>query len=184
MHRRNAVALLSLAGASIARCAADPVATFHKEILWSFDEARDKVLALANAIPADKYGWRPAPKVRSVGEVFQHIANGTRLQLTFTRKTPLGRQALNQMIESNEKLEQTNTDKDKIIAELKGSFDEARQAIQSVAAADLEKPVKFFNTDTTLRGVFFAIVNHALEHMGQSIAYARMIGVVPPWSRG
>jgi uncharacterized damage-inducible protein DinB len=43
--------------------------------------------------------------------------------------------------------------------------------------------VKFFGTDTTADGILMRILVHNHEHMGQSIAYARMIGVTPPWSQ-
>src|SRR3954470_3127516 len=39
------------------------------------DTLQNKMLALANAIPAEKYSWRPAPGVRSIGEAFMHVAS-------------------------------------------------------------------------------------------------------------
>src|SRR5262245_24686652 len=43
-------------------------------MLYQIDEARKKLLALADAMPAEKYTWRPGQGVRSVGEVFNHVA--------------------------------------------------------------------------------------------------------------
>lgn len=37
--------------------------------------------------------------------------------------------------------------------------------------------------DATVDGVYLRILVHANEHMGQLVAYARMNGIVPPWSR-
>ena len=120
--------------------------------------------------------------MRSVGEVYQHIANGNNLILTFTADKPLERKELMKMIQDNAKLEQTATNKDQIIANVKESFDRARAVIMRLSQADLDRPVKFFNTDGTMRGVLISIGNHSCEHLGQSIAYARMMGIVPPWS--
>ena len=50
--------------------------------------------------------------------------------------------------------------------------------------AELEKSVKLFGNNTTQRGVYGTILNHLHEHLGQSIAYARINGVAPPWSTG
>jgi hypothetical protein len=41
---------------------------------------------------------------------------------------------------------------------------------------------RMFGRDTTQRGAFMMITGHTGEHLGQSIAYARMNGVVPPWT--
>ena len=158
--------------------------TFDKEFFPIFDEAANKVIRLAQVMPAEKYGWRPGAGVRSAGEVYVHIANGNRLMLTFARAKPLTRAELGAMIQANVESESALTDKDQILAELRASFDEVRRAASGMSQADLNRPVKFFGTDTTVRGVLVAIIGHISEHLGQSIAYARMNGVAPPWSGG
>ena len=163
---------------------ADDVPPFRRELLNPLNSAEQELLALAKAIPAEKYSWRPGKGVRSVGEVYQHIANGNNLILTFTAEKPLDRQALTQMIQDNAKLEQTVTGKDQIIANMKESFERARAVILKASQTDLDRAVKLFGSDVTLRGVLITIGNHSHEHLGQSIAYARMLGIVPPWSRG
>jgi uncharacterized damage-inducible protein DinB len=179
------VALFSLVAARLSAqttAQTGSIAIFQREILPQFDGVSKKILSLANAVPAEKYGWRPGPKVRSVGEAFQHIANGNRLILTFIAPKPLARGDLEQMIAANAKLEQTVTGKDQIMANLKESFEQVRQAVLNTKDSDLARPVQFFGRENTVRGVFFVIVNHNSEHLGQSIAYARMNGIVPPWS--
>jgi uncharacterized damage-inducible protein DinB len=74
------------------------------------------------------------------------------------------------------------TDKARILDELRRSFDHLRTAALMASDADLEKSIKMFGSDTTERAAFVAALNHLHEHLGQSIAYARMNGVVPPWS--
>lgn len=73
-------------------------------------------------------------------------------------------------------------DKPKVIQGLKDSFAHFRQAILALNDADADKPQKMFNRQTTLRGSFLMINRHFGEHLGQSIAYARMNSIVPPWT--
>lgn len=158
--------------------------TLDKEFFPTFNEAADKVIRLAETIPADKYTWRPGVGVRSIGQVYVHIANGNRLMLTFARTKPLARPELDAMIRANTEKESALKGKDQILVELRASFDEVRRAAQLMPEPDLNRPVKFFGIDTTVRGILVAIIGHISEHLGQSIAYARMNGVSPPWSQG
>ena len=71
-----------------------------------------------------------------------------------------------------------------VLQALKESFAHFRGAIIALNEGDADKPQKMFNRSTTLRGSFIAITGHFGEHVGQSIAYARVNGVVPPWTEG
>ena len=71
------------------------------------------------------------------------------------------------------------TAKAEVIQWLKGSQDLVRA---SYPKADMQKKIKFLGKDTTIEAVYLRCVIHSNEHMGQSIAYARMNGIVPPWS--
>jgi uncharacterized damage-inducible protein DinB len=145
-------------------------------ILFQVDQAQEKLMALAKAIPADKYGWRPGEGVRSVGEVFNHVASANYFFPTlWGGKVPAG--------VDPQSLEKTMSgDKDKTIDTLQKSFDNVRQAIQAVPEADLNRKIKIFGHDATVRDAMLIVVTHGHEHLGQSIAYARSNGVVPPWS--
>jgi uncharacterized damage-inducible protein DinB len=79
-------------------------------------------------------------------------------------------------------LEKSTTDKAKVIATLKDSFAHAKAAIKAMPDADLEKSLDWFGGKNTERGILLFITRHAAEHLGQSIAYARMAGVTPPWT--
>lgn len=149
-----------------------PVANgFKAEFFTNLDDAQDKIMHLAESIPAEKYSWRPAPDVRSISEVFMHIAGSNYFLATF-----LGAEAP----KTSGDMEKTVTRKADVIAELKRSFDHLRKVVN--ATTDLEKPVKLFGNSTTQRGVLVTVLGHLHEHLGQSVAYARMNGVVPPWS--
>jgi uncharacterized damage-inducible protein DinB len=173
--------MLSVAGVWAQPRDNKPAAGFRGEFLLAFADAEKKVLVLAKAVPGDKYSWRPTAGVRSTGEVYMHIANGNRLLLMFMKGTP-PRDEFEKAIETNEEREKKITEKAEIIKELESSFKQVRQALDKASEADLSRQVKFSGTDTTVRGIFHVISNHVSEHLGQSIAYARMSGVVPPWS--
>lgn len=137
--------------------------------------AQDKLIALAEAMPADKYGWRPGEGVRSVGEVYMHVASANFFLPTFWgAKVPAGVDPRN--------LEKDGADKAKTVAALKQSFDFVHQAINALPDSDLQKPIKIFGHDAVVAEAMMGIATHDHEHLGQAIAYARMNSVVPPWS--
>jgi len=152
-----------------------PTSGFRAEFLEEIAYYEQRYMRLAEAMPAEKYAWRPAEGVRSVGEVFTHItaanygiarALGTAPPAGFDVKAILA----------------LSTDKPKLLQTMKDSFAHFRGAIMALNEADADKPQKMFNRSTTLRGSFIAITGHFGEHLGQSIAYARVNGVVPPWT--
>lgn len=150
---------------------AGPRAEFLEEIAY-FEQ---RYTRLAEAMPPEKYSWRPGEGVRSVGEVYTHIAAanygvGRALGTAF----PAGLDFKSLLALSG--------DKPKVIQALKDSFAHLRQAILALNDADADKPQDMFNRQTTLRGSFLMINRHFGEHLGQSIAYARINGIVPPWT--
>ena len=130
---------------------------------------------LAGAIPQEKYSWRPADGVRSIGELFLHVSAagygipnmmGVPLPQGFDGKT----------------FEKSTTDKAKIIEALNKSFTSAIAVVQGMTNADFAKPEKKLGPDANDGDVIYILVTHAHEHLGQSIAYARLNGIVPPWT--
>jgi uncharacterized damage-inducible protein DinB len=148
---------------------------YRSEVLAEVIIQEDKFTRLADAIPAEKYSWRPAPDVRSFAEVFLHVsaANYNVYKLVGT-PPPAGLEI--------KTLEKSTTDKAKVIATLRDSFAHAKKAITSMSDADLDKSLDWFGGKNTERGILLFIVRHAAEHLGQSIAYARFVSIVPPWT--
>jgi uncharacterized damage-inducible protein DinB len=135
----------------------------------------ERYTRLAEAIPAEKYSWRPAEGVRSIGEVYAHIAAanyGLARALGIPLPAGIDLKAVSAV----------GGDKAKTIQTLKDSFAHFRNAMLAIKDSDLNNPQKFFGQDTTVRGAFFMITGHFGEHLGQSIAYARQNGIVPPWT--
>jgi uncharacterized damage-inducible protein DinB len=152
------------------------------ELLLPFDDLEKQVLALARAIPEEKYSWSPGPGVRSFQEVFLHIVYGNQLLLNVAAKSP-SREELMKQIEQNAKGEHDPASKEKIVGMLAESFASVRKSMQGVRTTSaLTRDVDFFGTPAPLGGVLATIDTHIAEHLGQTIAYARVNGIVPPWS--
>ncbi len=151
------------------------VTGYRSEVLAEVMIQEDKFNRLAEAIPAEKFSWRPSPDVRSFAEVFLHVsaANYNLYKLVGT-PPPAGFDVKG--------FEKSTSDKTKVIATLKDSFAHAKKAITAMPDADLEKSLDWFGGKNTQRGILLFIVRHAAEHLGQSIAYARFIGITPPWT--
>jgi uncharacterized damage-inducible protein DinB len=148
---------------------------YREESLKRIDTLEKKFVGLADAVPADKYTWRPAEGVRSISEVLLHIA-AANFGLTNVIGTPppSGFQGKG--------YDKSTTDKSKIVAAVKESFTHFRGAVSKLSAADADKALKLFGQETSQRGAVFGLLEHLSEHLGQTIAYARSNGVTPPWS--
>jgi uncharacterized damage-inducible protein DinB len=170
-----------LSGAALVAQTPRPAPNPQLEGLWQgydgeWGHVSRQLVALAETIPVEKYGWRPAPGVRSVSEVLMHIALANFYLLSVTGpKMPAGLTSAG--------MEKTVTNKDEVIKWLKGSLDAVKTGHEGLKPADLPRKVKVDNTDATVDGMYLRIIVHANEHMGQLVAYARMNGIVPPWSQ-
>lgn len=147
------------------------------QALLDLQQLQKKYVELAQALPADKYDWRPEPGVRSVSELFLHVAGanfGMPTMMTGTAPAPGYKR---------EGFEKSTTDKAQIIDQLNKSFAFAIAALENMTNADFAKPEKKLGPDANDGDVIYLIVMHNHEHLGQSIAYARMNGVTPPWTQ-
>ncbi|HUE44117.1 MAG TPA: DinB family protein [Candidatus Sulfotelmatobacter sp.] len=168
------LALLMLLATTIAH-AQKPPAGIWEGYDGEWLHVSQQLLALAEATPAGKFSWRPAPGVRSTSEVYMHIviANFYLLSVTGPKMPP----------EIKEELEKSVTSKSEVIAWLKRSLDAVKLARAKETPVDLRRKVHIQDRDATVDGIYLRIIVHANEHMGQLVAYARMTGVTPPWSQ-
>jgi uncharacterized damage-inducible protein DinB len=153
-----------------------PTSGYRAEFLRALGDLETKFVRLAEQMPAEKYSWRPADGVRSVGEVFLHVsAANFNLTRRIGTPSPAGFQP--------QSYEKSISDKAQIVEQLKQSFAHLRGAALRATDADAEKTMPWFGGSTiTQRAFLMFIVTHAGEHLGQSIAYARVNGIVPPWT--
>lgn len=134
-----------------------------------------QLIALAEATPAEKFAWRPAPGVRSTSEIYMHIAMANFYVLSMTGP--------NMPADMKQGMDKTVTAKADVIGWLKRSLEAVKTAHAAEKPKDLERKVQLFKRDTTAEAVYLRLLVHNNEHMGQLIAYARMSGVKPPWSK-
>ena len=157
--------------------AAQSATAERDEAVRNFSDASDKAVRMAEAMPAEKYTWRPAEGVRSVSELFLHIAAGNySISRRFGATLPAG-------IQINAEFEKQTTDKAKVVEILKQSVEHVKQAMNNLQDADLSKTSPWIGgKQATYREIRFFLASHNHEHLGQSIAYARMNNVTPPWT--
>ena len=153
----------------------------RKQFLADLDTLQSKFLALAEAFPANKYAWRPAPGVRSVGEAFMHVAS------EWYVFAPMAYGAARSPViprgqDSFKKFESMSR-KDDVVKHLKEGFAFAKQSISGIDEGQLAGSHKLFGGDHNIVETSFAMTDDLHEHLGQLIAYARMNGVTPPWSK-
>jgi uncharacterized damage-inducible protein DinB len=170
-----AVLALTLALPTLAGAQPPAGATLKADYLTEMADVEKKLQALAEAIPEDKYGWRPAEGVRSVSEVFLHVAGGNYFLVGMTGVKPPA--------DVPKDIEKVTGKKD-ILAWMNKSFAHLHAALEAATPESLAKEVDFFGEKTTQRGLYLKAYGHMSEHLGQAIAYARSNGVTPPWSKG
>jgi uncharacterized damage-inducible protein DinB len=161
--------------AAVSSAFAQP-AGYRGEVIKELNGLEMKFVKLAGAIPASKYGYHPGgDDVRTVAEVFLHVAGAN-----YNIPRLIGTQPPKSFNPNG--YEKSTTDPRMITTELKQSFAHMRKAIEAMPDADLEKKLKLFGEDATYRYVLLFMPRHLAEHLGQMIAYARGVGVVPPWT--
>ena len=171
---------MSLVAAGTAVRAEDATG-FRADLTGQFEYVQKQVLDLENAIPDGKFTWRPNKDVRSISEVYSHIAF-VNYMLPKLAGAALPEGVSIAGFEDEMKWEKASTDKKVIHEQLVKSFDFAKSSIGKMSDASLENKVDFFGQKMTTRSVLMVLLSHIHEHLGQSIAYARMQGVVPPWT--
>ncbi len=144
------------------------------------DTVHTKIVALAKAIPADKYAWRPAAGVRSISEVLMHVVGEWYFftPMSLAGKPPEGFGAPREKLPA---LEKETTTKDAVIAELEKSWKHCSEQMKGADASKLTGKYKPWGA--TIDQAAFTMSGDMHEHLGQLIAYARSVGVKPPWTK-
>jgi hypothetical protein len=177
-----AAVMLALApvtsGAQGTNVRVSPTAPLDSQYIADLSDVHEKVVALANAIPAEKFSWRPSEKVRTVSQLLMHIAS----EWTYLCPMSLGHKAPGgvSLGEEMAKLELI-TAKPAVMEQLGKSWETCRASLMSISAARLvpdSLPAKMGFPRIVLR-----ISGDQHEHVGQLIAYARSVDVTPPWSK-
>jgi len=181
----HVVGALLLAGSvSLPTVAQAQTAPVVADLIKDVDGVQQKLVALAKAMPADKYTWRPAAGARSVSEVLLHVSSDNYLMpaLAGTAMPPATKLDMKDFktFGAYEKRAVTPAE---AAADLETSFAHLKAAMQKQTAADVTTQIDMFGQKSTKQAMWISTTTHLHEHLGQLIAYARSNGVTPPWSK-
>lgn len=158
--------------------------TLVPDLLKDVGEVEQKLVSLAKAIPADKYGWRPGEKVRSIGEVVMHIASDNYfIPAAAGTPAPAATGIKSDSYKTVTDYENRKVSAADAIKEMEASFAFLKKAMQAAPTSSLSAKQKIFGSEMTGQQLWILTTTHLHEHLGQMIAYARSNGVVPPWSK-
>ena len=151
---------------------------FLTEFDGQFEASAQKLVALARAMPESTYEASPGEGVASVARVYMHIARYNYMypDENLGMPAPMGR-------DEYARWEDEVTDKRRVVEILSASMDHVRAVADRVGEEGLDEPTRLYGREVGQWAVLLQLITHMNEHLGQSIAYARMNGVVPPWSR-
>lgn len=149
---------------------------FRDEIMHHFDTSTRKFAMLSEAMPGHLYGWSPGEGIMEVGQVYMHVAHYNFMYL----EDNLGVAAPADIEMST--MEEIR-DKAIVMKLLERSIEHVRESVAWMSEEDLDDTTTLYGRNIDHWAVLLQLVAHMNEHLGQSIAYARMNGVVPPWSK-
>lgn len=179
-RRAGALALVALLAPGAAPAAAQSSVTdYRDEFLAHFERSSAKVARLAEAMPQELYTWAPGPGVMSVARVYAHIARYNYLYLDGS----LGIEAPDGVdLATLEDEMAARADREEIRGLLDRSIEHVRTHVAALTEEELAGATRLYGREVAGWAVLFQLLAHLNEHVGQSVAYARMNGVVPPWS--
>jgi uncharacterized damage-inducible protein DinB len=182
--QRRSILLLGLFVLGAATAGAQMRGGVMADLAKDIAEVETKIVGLANAIPESAWEWRPGPGVRSVGEVFTHVAaDNYFMPAALGTATPKEVAISGTDYKTVGVYEGRKRSRAEVVAEVQRSFAFLKAAMAAAPADKLDAPMKIFGTETTARATWISTTTHLHEHLGQLIAYARSNKVVPPWSK-
>jgi hypothetical protein len=168
----SACAVAAPVASAAAQSQANPVSAALRSDL---QRSQRNLVAAAEAMPADKYGFKPTPAQMSFGQLVLHVA-GTN---DFMCATISGAKA-----PERAKLEPTAA-KDVLVGRLKESFDYCTTSLTPVDDSKLGNEVPFFGgRKISLGGAMMDLAADWADHYGASAIYLRLNGILPPTAKG
>ena len=144
-----------------------------EETLELWNHTAERVVALAENFPEDKYDFKASPEVRSFREQLLHVAGANYffLQRAGSKKT-----------KAEHAGRETKAD---VVAVVKESFADGAAFIRDSGDDGLRRMVKhpLAERNVSIQTLLLVATNHAGEHYGQLVVYYRLNGIVPPASR-
>ncbi len=163
------VVVLFAAVASAQDTPANPLVTVSKNI---YAIAKGDILGSVDKIPEDLWSFQPTKEVRTVAQLFAHVADG---QYEFCGVAAEGKSV-------SKDIEKTQLTKAQIVPALKEAFAYCDAAYAKMTDANAAEMVTFFGMHITKLGAMDFNTAHTMEHYGNLVTYMRLKGIVPPSS--
>jgi uncharacterized damage-inducible protein DinB len=160
-----------------------------KELAESFQTVRGNTIQIAEDITADKYDFRAAPMVKSVGEMLAHVAVAPRWQIeVHSQHIPLIDFAFfGQRLARSAAEEQALRTKEQIVAALEEGGEQFATFLASLTPDDLDEAVSFPPPIQPAQKSRFELLagvkEHEMHHRGQLMLIERILGIVPHLTR-
>jgi uncharacterized damage-inducible protein DinB len=170
---KRAVAIAVLLGAMFPRAAAAQTARLQAELLKDWTELKPVMMAIAAAMPEEKFTYKSTPAQRDYGQQIMHVALANVMYLRF-----FGGKAAPPAIN------RSATAKAEILQALAASFDFGDALIREQTDASMLQIVQtnqFLGPSSKARVVYF-LIGHTWDIYGQMAVYLRLNGIVPPRS--
>ncbi len=174
MKKISLISLVAIVFLTPVVCAqtADPQAQSLKGF---YDFNKRVIIASAEKMPAEHYGFKPTPEIRSYAELVAHVADGNYLICAPAK----GEQSPLKDIQHTEKTAKT---KDEVVKALKASFDYCDTVFNNLTDAKLKETFKDEGKDIPKLSAITLNIYHGGEHYGNIVVYLRLKGIVPPSS--
>ncbi|WP_298424258.1 DinB family protein [uncultured Kordia sp.] len=146
-----------------------PISAF----LEKWENSKNYLIEMAEAMPEDKYDFKPTDRQKSFKEQLLHIkGNMDWLSTTYFSE------------DKKDVSKKTYTTKAEIILALKEAFNNTANIIKNTSADELKKVVEFFAGPKTKLQILNLLQDHVTHHRGQIIVYLNLNEVKPPKYRG
>jgi len=142
-------------------------------LLGLHETTKDNIVASAQMLDEDMYAFRPTDEVRSMGQLFAHVAGA---QYSFCSA------AAGEANPNSENFEETRTTKASIVEALEQGFGYCEGVYARMTDDMGARSVTFFGGPNTAFGVLAFNSAHNYEHYGNLVTYMRLNGITPPSS--
>lgn len=171
MRLLSGLALLSLAASPVALAAqGNPVSNAAREIARANGR---NLLAAAQAMPADKYGFKPTPAQMTFGELIAHIVDDS--QITCTAIGGIAPAAAAKLAPTDPK--------EKLVAALQTSIAFCTAALAKTTDAQMGAMVSYYGQNSPRASAVLGLVDDWADHYSQQAIYLRLNGILPPTAR-
>jgi uncharacterized damage-inducible protein DinB len=171
---RKLLCVVFVLGLSVAVFAQDDKNPVTDTVKHQMERSSKNLIGAAEEMPPDKYNYKPTEQQMTFGHLVGHIAEANRF---FCGKLS---DASNTTPDEKEEGKPTES-KDKLVADLKASFDYCSTALSKVDDSKLAQPVTLFGgRKSNKAGALIGLSNNWADHYSAAAMYLRLNGLLPP----